>query len=336
MTFRRSALTLAAVSIAPLVPAGGQHPATPAPVVQQSAFVVPAWAFPITPPAPPDAPPPDSLRLLHVPGSAAGYTEAWLADLNRIADWFPKDHPAMPDVVAHGRRPAVLACGSCHLPDGQGRPENAMLAGLTEAYIREQLADFKAGRRRSAVDAYGPAARMAALASNLTDEEAAAAAAYFSQLRLRPHARIVESKTAPKTHVVNWIRVADSDGARETLGQRIVEVPASGERHERRDTRLTYYAYVPVGSIARGRAIATPSRDSVTQPCIRCHGPELRGVGIIPPLAGRSPSYLVRQLVAFKIGARSSDAAAPMRAEVAPLTIEQMIAVAAYAGSLRP
>jgi len=316
--------------------ATAQRPADPSTVVQQSAFTIPAWAYPITPAAPAGAPAPDSVRLLHVPGSARGYTAASIADFNRVADWFPRAHPPLPDIVAHGRKPAVLACGTCHLPDGQGRPENAMLAGLPEAYIREQLADFKAGTRRGVIDAYAPIPGMVRIASNLTDDEAAAAAAYFSKLRLRPHARVIESATAPKTHVVSWIRMADANGAREPLGLRIIEVPASEERHERRDTRLTYYAYVPPGSIARGRAIATPSRDSVTQPCVRCHGPDLRGVGMIPPLAGRSPSYLVRQLVAFRSGARSSAAAAPMRAEVAPLSIEQMIAVAAYAGSLKP
>ena len=330
-------LTLPALALAAIATtAAAQRPAAPPAVVQQGAFVVPEWAYPITPPAPANAPAPDSVTPLHVPGSRRGYTAASIADFNRVADWFPSAHPPMPDIVAHGRKPAILACGSCHLPDGQGRPENATLAGLPEAYIREQLADFKAGRRRGLVDAYAPIPGMIRIASNLTDDEAAAAAAYFSTLRLRPHAKIRESTTAPKTHVVSWIRMADADGAREPLGQRIVEVPASAERHERRDTRLTYYAYVPPGSIARGRAIATPGRDSVTQPCVRCHGPDLRGAGIAPPLAGRSPSYIVRQLVAFRTGARSSDAAAPMRAEVAPLSIEQMIAVAAYAGSLKP
>ena len=331
---------LAAAFVVATLPAVGaaQRADAAAPVAQQSAFVIPAWAYPIVPAPPAGAttPAPDSVTPLHVPGSARGYTAAWLADFNRVADWFPNDHPSMPEIVAHGRKPAILACGTCHLPDGQGRPENATLAGLTEAYIREQLADFKAGRRHGLIDAYAPIPGMVRIASNLTDDEAAAAAAYFSKLRLRPHARVIESATAPKTHVVNWIRMADADGAREPLGTRIVEVPASEERHERRDTRLTYYAYVPPGSIARGRAIALPARDSVTQPCMRCHGPDLRGVGVVPPLAGRSPSYIVRQLVAFRTGARSSDAAAPMRAEVAPLSIEQMIAVAAYAGSLRP
>ena len=43
----------------------------------------------------------------------------------------------------------------------------------------------------------------------------------------------------------------------------------------------------------------------------------LQGVGLIPPLAGRSPTYLMRQLLAFQTGERAGAAAAAMQA-VAP------------------
>ena len=36
----------------------------------------------------------------------------------------------MPDIVAHGKRPDVRACGLCHYPNGKGRQENAGVAGL--------------------------------------------------------------------------------------------------------------------------------------------------------------------------------------------------------------
>jgi hypothetical protein len=36
----------------------------------------------------------------------------------------------------------------------------------------------------------------------------------------------------------------------------------------------------------------------------------LQGVGLIPPLAGRLPTYILRQLLAFKTGARGCDWAA--------------------------
>jgi cytochrome c553 len=54
----------------------------------------------------------------------------------------------MPQIVASGRAPDVIACAYCHTPTGQGRPENSALAGLSADYIREQLRDMRSGARR--------------------------------------------------------------------------------------------------------------------------------------------------------------------------------------------
>jgi cytochrome c553 len=51
------------------------------------------------------------------------------------ADWFPGDHPVMPEIVAKGKRPDVRACALCHHPNGKGRPENAGVSGLPVAYF---------------------------------------------------------------------------------------------------------------------------------------------------------------------------------------------------------
>lgn len=59
----------------------------------------------------------------HVPGSSAAFTLTQIDDYFKAPDWHPAGHPAMPEVVAQGRKPDVIACGYCHLPDGQGRPE---------------------------------------------------------------------------------------------------------------------------------------------------------------------------------------------------------------------
>jgi cytochrome c553 len=108
------------------------------------------------------------------------------------------------------------------------------------------------------------------------------------------------------------------------------------ERHELHDPLTPYTAYVPPGSIRRGRVLATRGRGGETKSCASCHGPGLRGVGVVPPLAGRSPSSILRQLLAFKTGTRSTPASAPMRDEAATLDLDDMIAVAAYAASLKP
>ena len=65
-------------------------------------------------------------------------------------------------------------------------------------------------------------------------------------------------------------------------------------------------------------------------------GADLRGLGPIPALAGRSPSYLVRQLHDMRRGLRQGSWAQLMKPVVAPLTDDDIIAIAAYAASLAP
>ncbi len=83
-----------------------------------------------------------------VPGSRVTFTD--VHDVFDPVDWFPESHGSMPDAVAHGRQPNLWACSYCHMPNGQGRPENASLAGLPIAYIIEQVKEIREGRRRSA------------------------------------------------------------------------------------------------------------------------------------------------------------------------------------------
>src|SRR5579863_7910321 len=88
-----------------------------------SADAPPAWAYPITPS---DFKfPPDKGEIRHVPGSSGSYTETQLRDRFVAKDWHPEEHPAMPEIVAFGRKPTVFACGHCHRPDGIGAPENS-------------------------------------------------------------------------------------------------------------------------------------------------------------------------------------------------------------------
>ena len=78
-----------------------------------------------------------------LPGSSGSFTLAQIRDGFGPADWFPGDHPAMPEIVAHGKRPDVRACSLCHYPNGKGRPENAGVSGLPVAYFIQTMADFK-------------------------------------------------------------------------------------------------------------------------------------------------------------------------------------------------
>lgn len=295
---------------------------------------VPAWLFPL--PAHEGAVVLDSVTLRRLPGSQAAFTEARVNRVFDVADWYPDSHPPMPDIVVHGRRPAVIACAYCHLPDGAGRPENAMLAGLPAAYIQQQVADIRSGARRSALRGYAVSQYMERVADNATDSEVAVAAQYFSHIAARQRARVVEAREIPRVEPALGLYMPVPNGGKEPLGQRLVEMAEDPSRHELRDPRVGYIAYVPPGSLVRGRVLATTGAMPAAPPCESCHGPGLRGVGLVPPLAGRSPSYLLRQLLAFQAGTRSTAASVAMNTVAATLTVNDMIAAAAYAGAQKP
>jgi cytochrome c553 len=299
---------------------------------------VPAWLFPIDPPAAAGAPAVDPTDLRHLAHSRVTFTQAQLTDLFYAPDWYPKAHAALPAIVARGRAPDVYACGYCHSPSGQGRPENAALAGLPVAYLEQQVADFKSGaRRRLWTGPYRPSDLMTQVALFATRAEVAAAAEYFSQQRLLPRVKVLERSRVPRARIVGLVYAAIPGGGEEELGERLLEFSPDPEGHERRDEAMRYQAYVPVGALNRGRVLAVGGAAQDRHPgmhCVACHGPDLRGTGLVPSLAGHSPSYLLRQLLAFKTGARAAPAGAPMQAVVAGLQLRDMIAAAAYAASL--
>jgi cytochrome c553 len=272
---------------------------------------------------------------LRIPGSEATFTLSQINDLFRPPDWHPEDHPAMPRIVAAGRAPDVFACGYCHLPNGQGRPENSRLAGLPIAYIVQQLADFKSGARKSSEPKHKPTSAMITFETKATQEEIRSAAEYFSKLKPRPWVRVVETDTVPQTHVAGWMLVPIGAGEMELIGHRIIETPENLERTELRDDHSGFIAYVPPGSLKKGEALVETGRGRAAS-CSTCHGPGMKGLGSVPGLAGRSPSYVVRQLYDLQSGARAGIGAQKMKPIVSNMTLDEMIAIAAYTASLRP
>jgi len=130
--------------------------------------------------------------------------------------------------------------------------------------------------------------------------------------------------------------MVDPRGGSEPLGRRIVEVPVDLEQFELRDSRSQFIAYVPKGSVARGEALVKGDGENGVTPCRACHAPDLKGGGPIPRIAGRSPSYVVRQLYDMKSGARAGAASAIMRPIAEKLSTDDMIAVASYLATLGP
>ncbi|MEO8335889.1 MAG: c-type cytochrome [bacterium] len=320
-----------AVSLTLLAASAAAAQAVPA----ETTFTVPTWAFPNIAPTLVAKPPFDSVAAIRVPRSAKTYTLAQVKNTFGPPDWHPASHPPAPDVVTLGKRPAQWACGYCHLPDGQGRSENATLAGLPVDYFTQQMEDIRSGARQSALKGWGPSQNMTNTARHISDEEIATAARYFAGLRATPRYTVVERTRVPRTLEAGGLYAPNPAGGTEPLGARIIDVTTDLRRHEMRDAAETFVVYVPVGSIARGRTLATSTATPTTS-CVACHGPALRGIGNVPPLAGRSPAYILRQLIAFRTGARFGATSDPMVGIVANLTLDDMIAAAAYAGSLKP
>jgi cytochrome c553 len=286
------------------------------------------WAYPI-PPKPEAL---DNLVLKQVPDSTRAYTQAQIDDPFEPPDWFPDEHPSMPQVVAQGSKPAVRACALCHLTTGNGHPESSSLAGLPVPYLMRQMAEFKNGGRKGV-----RAATMITIAQAISDDDALAASRYFAALAPGIATQVTETDTVPKSFVGSGaMRFAEPGGEKEPIGNRIIVLPQDEARAKSRDPHSGFIDYVPVGSIARGEVLVTTGDGGKTIPCAICHGEALKGLGEVPSIAGRPPIYVVRQLNDMKTGARSGTAMALMKAVVDKLSTEDMVAIAAYLGSRAP
>ncbi len=90
----------------------------------------------------------------------------------------------MADTAAHKKSMAAglersTLCGTCHGADGNAKkPEYPNLAGQNPAYVIEQMAKFKDGRRKSFV--------MEALVKSFTMEDKINLALYFTSQQLKP------------------------------------------------------------------------------------------------------------------------------------------------------
>jgi cytochrome c553 len=316
-----------------------------------AAEVPPPWAYGFTTPVAPGTPqaPPnpaqvlDAVKQYTLPDSKFSFARAQIANRYGPADWFPADHPAMPEIVARGREAAVIyACSLCHYPNGKGRPENANITGLTYEYFVQQLVDFRNGARKTSDPRKPNTQLMAAFAQSMTDEEIKAAAKYFTAIPASPWIKVVESETVPKTKPQGgmFLVLTGEEAGTEPLGERIIETPVSAYETEfLRNPRSPFVAYVPPGSLKRGAALVmngvTGSGGKVTA-CTVCHGPELRGLGPVPPLAGRSPSYIARQLYDMQHGNRDGAWTPLMAPVLAHLGADDLLTASAYLASLQP
>ena len=239
--------------------------------------------------------------------------------------------------MANGRPDAgIWACGLCHYLGGKGRQENAGLAGLPYDYFVQTMMDFRNDLRHSADPRKANTNRMIAFAKAMTNDEITAAASYYASMPWTQWIRVVETRMVPKTRMRFGVFFRLEGNETEPLGVRIVEGPESTERFELRDPHSGFVAYAPVGSIKAGETLATTGGNGKTIQCSICHGPNLEGVGPVPGIAGRSPSYLARHLYDMQMGTRTGTWAQLMKPVVENLTAEDLVAISAYTASLPP
>ena len=319
----------------------------------QAAGGPPGWAYGYTAPPPANATRPSIVPAPAQPntdttqhilsGSQAKFTRSQIANRYGPADWFPGDHPPMPEVVAKGKEAqSVFACGLCHYPNGKGRPENANVTGLNYDYIVQQMIDFRNGKRITSDPRKGNTGFMQHFAKSMTDDEIKTAASYFAAIPATPWVRVVEAATVPKMRIQGGVHLPleGAEAGVEPIGARIVETPENIHDAEiLRNPRSGWLAYVPPGSVKKGEDLVkngTLAGGGKVTACTVCHGADLRGIGQAPTIAGRSPSYLGRQLYDMQSGNRNGAWTPLMAPVVASLKAEDLVNASAYLASLRP
>ncbi len=318
----RALVSIAALGLL-VLPVATAHAQAPAP-----AQSLPEWAYPVAPPPKP----PDATKPISLPGSTKQYTQAQIDNRFGPPDWYPEDHKPLPDVVASGRPPNGFACALCHLTSGGGHPESAGISGLPVQYFLRQMAEFKSGTRKGQRGGI-----MIQISKAISDEDTKAAAEYFGSMKHPVWYKVVEGDTVPKSYLGNGaMRFPVENGGTEPIGNRIIELPQNDLSAESRDPRTGFVAHVPTGSVKKGEALVTTGGGGKTLACAICHGAELKGLGEVPPITGRSPMYIYRQLNDIKIGTRNGSMVPLMKQVVDKLSDDDMIAISAYLTTKSP
>lgn len=294
---------------------------------------LPAWPYPRGVPDDEE----ERGTLFRVPGSRQAFTFTQINKQRATIDWFPDRHPTPPPPVISGKEGAYNACGQCHLIDGGGKPDTSDLRGLPVRYMMQQIADMRDDNRHPSIKG-APLAKMVEIAKALPLDDARAASEYFHSVTPVKRLRLIEGDVVPVTHpAAHAVQKVDPSGATEPIGTRIIEVPQSFERTLLRDPSSGFIAYVPSGSIKKGKALAMSGDGGRTLPCASCHGEDMRGSGDdIPGIAGRSPTAMARQLYDFQSGSRNGKNATAMKPVVAHLTDADIVNLTAYLASLTP
>ena len=190
------------------------------------------------------------------------------------------------DAAAGKEKSAV--CGACHGATGvTPHPLYPDLAGQKDQYLVKQLVDFKSGARTDMM--------MAPMAANLSDQDMADLAAFFSsQKRASEQVAATAESAAP--------------AAAEAVASTVDIVTST-----------------PAKAIYAGDVKAGQEKSMM---CASCHGVDGNSVvPMYPKLSGQSANYTAKQLADFKSGERKDPVMAGM---VAALSEQDMNDLAAY------
>jgi cytochrome c553 len=209
-------------------------------------------------------------------------------------------------------------------------PESAGMTGFTAEYIVRQMSDFKSGVRKDA-------ARMNAIAKELSDEEIRQAADWFAKLKPAAWTKVTEAAMVPKTFVGQGrMRFVQPGGEMEPIGNRIITVPLDQTKARLRDPHSGFVAYVPVGSIAKGKALAETGGAGKTIACSICHGDGPKGLGERSEAGRPAPDLPRPSVVLFLDGTRNGGDAQLMKKPVAKSTDEDILLSSRIWGIARP
>lgn len=219
---------------------------------------------------------------------------------------------------------AAAACASCHGVNGEGDADIGIpaLGGLPREYFVKQIADFRTGKRASPIKMPADAALNNSQVLRTDDPEAAAD--FYARWMIG---------------VAKGLSTEDAKAAAGYYAQRgLPRAPTAPAAAAKAEDKAKPKPAPDPEVIALGKDLAINGDwDRNIPPCFKCHA--LGGVGVapaFPPLAGQHPDYVVRQLKAWKSGARTNDPLDLMKRLSKNLTEAEMRAVALYMASLGP
>ena len=129
---------------------------------------------------------------------------------------------------------------------------------------------------------------------------------------------MVETNLVPKTRISGNLFLPITKERIEPIAGAIIEAPENEEQAVVLQPALGVRRYVPVGSVKKGEDLVMTGgmrvvHDTIVQgkttACTHMPRVGFDGRRDVPPIAGRSPSYLVRQLFDMRQGARDEPSA---------------------------